>query len=148
DLATLRSIVQSFVAVFPRSWAMIATNSLETPTVGLVASKNGERFDIEQIRKRLHLIDLPRSPIELGITDELALLGSFIAGPRSLARFAGDAPLNTDDHPVVAYRAPRITYAADSLPRDRLITLLHETNIEVDELVAPPYDNTWDSRLA
>ena len=43
---------------------------------------------------------------------------------RRCERFAGDAPLNTDDRPVVAYRAPRITYAPDSLPRDRLFALL------------------------
>ena len=35
---------------------------------------------------------------------------------RRLQRFAGDAAANTDDHPVVAYRAPRITYAPDSQP--------------------------------
>ena len=50
---------------------------------------------------------------QFGIVDDFSLLGSFIAGPRALARFAADAPLNTDDHPVVAYRAPHITYAPD-----------------------------------
>ncbi len=35
----------------------------------------------------------------------MALLGSVIAGPQALARFAGRAPLNTDDRPVVSYRA-------------------------------------------
>jgi hypothetical protein len=29
---------------------------------------------------------------------------------------------------VVAYRAPRVTYAPDSLPRDRLLALLRESN--------------------
>jgi spermidine synthase len=75
-------------------------------------------------------------PAEFGIIDVLSLLGSFVAGPRSLVRFAGDAPLNTDDHPVVSYRAPRVTYMADSLPRDRLIALLHEVRVDPNELVA------------
>jgi spermidine synthase len=90
---------------------------------------------------------MPRSPVELSITDDLALLGSFIAGPRALARFAGNAPLNTDDRPVVAYRAPRITYAPDSLPRDRLIALLREVEISPDELIAARDDAVWASRL-
>lgn len=148
DLDTLRSIVGTFLTVYPHGWAMLATNSLDTPIVGLVARGDGGRFEVGQTRERLAGAAMPRSPAEFGITDELALLGSFIAGPRALARFAGNAPLNTDDHPIVAYRAPRITYAPDSLPRDRLIALLGEVKIGPDELVAAPYDNAWASRLA
>jgi len=136
DLETLRSIVRSFLAVYPGGWAMLATNSLETPVVGLVARTDGGRFDAGRARVRA----------EFGVDDNLALFGSFIAGPRSLARFAGDAPLNTDDRPVVAYSAPRITYAPDSLPRDRLIDLLHQMEISPEELVDA--DTAWRSRLA
>jgi spermidine synthase len=147
DLETLRSIVRAFVTVYPRGWALLATHSLDTPVVGLVARGDGSRFDVGQVRARLAGGATPRSPAEFGIADDLALLGSFIAGPRSLARFAGSAPLNTDDHPVVAYRAPRMTYVPDSLPRDRLMALLREVEITPDELVAMP-DNAWASRLA
>jgi spermidine synthase len=146
DLETLRSIVRAFVTVYPSGWALLATHSLDTPVVGLVARDGGDRFNIEQVRARLAGVATPRSPAEFGIVDDLALLGSFIAGPRSLARFAGDAPLNTDDHPVVAYRAPRITYVPDSLPRDRLTALLREVEIGPDELVAAP-ESGWAARL-
>jgi spermidine synthase len=138
DLDTLRSIVRSFAAVYPGGWAMLATNSLETPVVGLVALGDSERIDVARVRKRA----------EFGIDDELALLGSFVAGPRALATFAADAPLNTDDRPVVAYRAPRITYVPDSLPRDRLLALLREFAISPDELVAASTPAAWRSRLA
>ena len=148
DLETLRSIVRAFLIVYPRGWAMLATNSLDTPVLGLVARGEADRFDVGQVRARLSGVAMPRSPVEFGISDDLALLGSFIAGPRSLARFAGNAPLNTDDHPVVAYRAPRITYVPDSLPRDRLIALLREVEISPDELLAAPRDSAWASRLA
>ncbi|MBX9964622.1 MAG: fused MFS/spermidine synthase [Burkholderiales bacterium] len=136
DIDTLRSIVRTFVAVHPHAWAMLATNSLDTPVLGLVAHADGRRFDPEEIRRRLTTAALPHSPGEFGIADEFALLGGFVAGPRALARLAGNAPLNTDDHPVVAYRAPRITYAPDSLPRDRLLALLNEVDIDPDELLA------------
>jgi spermidine synthase len=138
DLDTLRSIVRTFVAVYPGAFAMLATNSLDTPVVGLVALGDSGRFDIRSVRRRA----------EFGIDDDLALFGSFIAGPPALARFAGDAPLNTDDRPVVAYRAPRIAYVPDSLPRDRLIALLHEFEISPDELVAASAHAAWRSRLA
>ncbi|MGQ0698520.1 MAG: fused MFS/spermidine synthase [Panacagrimonas sp.] len=148
DLDTLRSIVQTFLLVYPRGSAMLATNSLDTPTLGLVSGADGNSFAIAQVRKRLIGIPMPQSPAQFDITDDLALLGSFVAGPRALARFAGNAPLNTDDHPVVSYRAPRITYAPDSLPRDRLLDLLREVEISPEELLAAPHDLAWESRLS
>ncbi len=148
DLETLRSIVQSFIAVYPGGWAMLASNSLETPVLGLVGLESNGRFDVERLRQRLAGTALTKSPAVFGIEDEFALLGSFAAGPQALARFAGRAAANTDDHPVVAYRAPRITYAPESLPRDRLIALLHELSIEPSELIGASADAAWTRRLA
>ncbi|MEO8064024.1 MAG: fused MFS/spermidine synthase [Pseudomonadota bacterium] len=151
DLETLRSIVQSYRRVYPRGWAMLATNSLETPVLGLVSRRDGERFALVDLRGRLASARLPRPPQEFGIADDLALLGGFIAGPEALTSFAGDAPLNTDDRPVVSYRAPRITYeagyAAAFAPRDRLLSLLHDLSIRPGELLAGE-DGAWMPKLA
>ena len=100
------------------------------------------------MRARLRDAALPISPAEFGIEDEFALLGSFVAGPESLARFAGPVPANTDDHPLVAYRAPRITYAPDSQPRDRLLALLAEVEVAPLEVIAQSADETLPHRLA
>lgn len=148
DLETLRSIVRAFLVAFPDGWAMLATHSLDTPVLGLIAREDGERFDVARVQSRLATATMALGLAAFGLDDEFAVLGGFIAGPRALARFAGNAPLNTDDRPVVAYRAPRTTYAADSLPRDRLIALLREVEIRPDELVAAPQDEVWPSRLA
>lgn len=148
DLDTLRSIVRAFLEAYPHGWAMLATNSLDTPVVGLLARERGEGFDVEQVRLRLASAAMSPHPAELGVADDFALLGSFIAGPSSLVRFAGDAPLNTDDHPVVMYRAPRITYVPDSQPRDRLIALLRALAIAPEELLVAAHDGNWDTRLA
>jgi spermidine synthase len=148
DLGTLRSIVQAYLAVYPGAWAILATNSLDTPVLGLVARNDGGRFDQNQVRKRLASNALPQQLADFGLADEFALLGGFIAGPQALSRFAGDAPLNTDDLPIVAYQAPRITYAADSLPRDRLLSVLAQLGIEPSDLMASGADAPWQSRLA
>ncbi len=147
DLETLRSIVQSFVSVYPDGWAMLASNSLETPVLGLVGRGDAGRFDASALREHLASVVLPERLANIGIEDEFALLGSFVAGPKALKRFAGNAAANTDDHPVVAYRAPRITYTPDSLPRDRLIALLRELSIEPDELVAASPETELPRRL-
>ncbi len=159
DLETLRSIVQSFVAVYPGAWAMLATNSLETPVLGLVGRADNSpagHFDLDLDQLRLRLADKawPQALADFGITDEFALLGSFIAGPQALKRFAGSAPRNTDDHPVVAYRAPRITYAPDSLPRDRLLALLQwlhadsADSADPTQLIDANLPPAWGQRLA
>jgi spermidine synthase len=148
DLDTLRSVVRSFLHEYPHAWAMLATNSLDTPVIGLVA-RNGEgSFDITAVREHLDMAQTSLRAADFGLSDEFTLLGSFVAGPVSLSRFAAGAPLNTDDHPIVMYAAPRITYAPDSLPRDRLITLVGELGLEPGELLANASDGDWNHRLA
>ncbi len=152
DVATVQIIVRSFLAAHPNTWAVIATNSLETPVLGLVTRKDAARFSVREVRERLARPTLPQALSDFGLTDEFALLGSFVAGPSSLARFAAGAALNTDDRPLVAYRAPRITYAPDSLPRDRLLGLLREWQIDTDDLAesdastAPRLAAYWRAR--
>jgi spermidine synthase len=147
DVETLRSIVRSFTKVYPQGWAVIASNSLETPVLGLVARAGEDRFDMAEVQGRFSHLALPQSVASLGLEDAIAVLGSVVAGPAALRRFADDAPANTDDHPVVAYRAPRITYAPDSTPRDRLIALLRELSVNTDELLAPTPDPAFSLRL-
>ena len=148
DLDTLRSIVQAFISVFPDGRAILASNSLETPVLGLVGRRNNSTIDVEGLRQHLANSALPKSPADFGIEDEFALLGSFVAGPKALAHFAGHTIANTDNHPIVAYLAPHITYAPDSLPRDRLITLLHELSSEPAEMLNATTDSAWSRRLA
>ena len=150
DLETLRSIVQSFMQVYPSGSAILASNSLETPVLGLIGrSDDGALFDVARVRQRLASAGWPTPPSAFGIEDEFALFGSFVAGPKALLKFAGTSPENTDDHPVVAYRAPRITYAPDSQPRARLIALLSELTIEPSDLAAASTgDAEWNRRMS
>jgi len=169
DLPTVRSIVRSFVTVNRQAWAVLASNSLETPVLGLLARAQaggsdgrdqGEswrddeaRFDEIEIRARLASLArsaLPERATRLGFEDELAVLGSAVAGPAALRRFADGAPANTDDHPVVTYRAPRLTYAPASSPRDRLLELVTELGVAVPEewLASPQRDRAFAARLA
>jgi spermidine synthase len=148
DIDTLRAVVQSFRTVYPDGWALLATNSLETPVIGLIGSNSARHFAPDQVRARIARATWPRSPSAFGLGDEFAVLGSFIAGPESLARFAGHAAANTDDRPVVAYGAPRITYAPDSRPRDRLVALLDELSIAPADLIESSADPAQQQRFA
>ncbi len=149
DLASLRSIVAAFLHVFPDAAAMLATHSLDTPVLGLVGRVGGTRFDLAAVQGRLaQTAALAHPPAGLGLVDAFAVLGSFVGGPGALQRFAGDAPANTDDHPVVASLAPRLVYAPDSSPRDRLVALTHALGVAPGELVDPGADPATVARLA
>jgi spermidine synthase len=148
DLDTFRSITKSFLSVYPQASALIASNSLETPVIGLIGQRDVVRIDVDAVRAHLARVTTINGLTDIGIEDEFALLGSFIAGPAALDRFAGDADINTDDRPIVAYRAPRITYAPDSRPRDRLIALLQASFVRPEDIVSPLTDNASQSRLA
>jgi spermidine synthase len=100
------------------------------------------------VRQRVRTVALPHAPAHFGLHDEWAVLGSFIAGPQALVRLARGAPINTDDHPVVSYRAPRITYAPDSRPAERLIELLRTLSTAPDEVLSEDADAVTRARLA
>lgn len=123
DLETLRLIVASFLHAFPDGAAILASNSLETPVIGLIGRVPDAHGEQRAGGHRLEPQD--GTFAAFGLDDPYSLLGAYVAGPAALTRFASDAPLNTDDHPRVAWRAPRITYApSGERARDRLIALL------------------------
>ena len=147
DLDTLRSIVRSYLEVYPHAAALLATNGLDTPTLGLVARRDDGPLDADALATHLAQPQTAQLAARFGFVDELAVLGSFIADAQSLRRFAADAPLNTDDHPVVAYSAPRITYSPGSTPRERLFALLDAVDATPPEIVAHAPDAAFNARL-
>lgn len=148
DLASLASIVRSYQAVFPEAVAMLATNSLDTPTIGLVAFREGKLPGPLSLEHRLAA--LPSAVRnDFDFPDALAVAGAVVAGPDALKAFAASAVANTDDRPIVAYRAPFVTYAANEAPRDRLLAVVgawQATPGEVMKLTAD--DRVWGERLA
>ncbi|MDP4300003.1 spermine/spermidine synthase domain-containing protein [Leptothrix discophora] len=147
DLGSLRSIVRSFLTVWPEGVAVIATHSLSTPVLGLIGRRDGLRIDPAALHQRLADAAAGLQPARHGYVDELALLGSVVATPDALAAWSRDAEPNTDDHPVVAHLAPRITYAPDSRPADRLLALLGEWQVSPGRLLVDGADAGLTSRL-
>ena len=90
DLATLRSIVQSCVAVCPGGSAVLATSSLGTPGLRLIARPDDARFDPAAVRTRLRNFTLRARLAQLHLDDDFAVFGSFFAALGDLQRFAAD----------------------------------------------------------
>ncbi len=102
----LRSIVATFLAVFPDGYAWLigdadllligSTGPLEALDRGLVDAwtRPGVSADLAAV----------------GVRDPFSLLTSFIAGGHDLARYAGKAPVQTDDRLSLEFSAPHAIY--------------------------------------
>ncbi|MBC7471117.1 MAG: fused MFS/spermidine synthase [Ramlibacter sp.] len=137
DLQTLRSIVAAFTQVYPDAIAILASNSLDTPVIGLVGRPGAAPLRLQDVQARLDaLAPGVAGALKLArLDDAYAVLGSVLAGPASLRQFAAGAVPNTDDQPVVAQRAPWTSYRPGERPRDRLIALVRELKPVTDEVL-------------
>jgi spermidine synthase len=146
DTNSLRSVVRSFIAVYPDAVALLATNSLDTPTLGLLAW-NGAGPTPESVRRRL--ASLPHAArATFDLADEFAVLGAVVAGPGSLRAYSHGVPANTDDRPFVAYRAPFEAYAPQSLPRERLVGLVRDLHVDAGDVWPDgARADAWNARL-
>jgi spermidine synthase len=126
DLATLRSIVAAFMQVYPQGLAVLASNSLDTPVIGLIGQNQAAPWQLSHVQSRLQA-GTPRQQDAWRLArmdDAYAVLGSVLAGPQVLRSWSEGVQPNTDDHPVVAWDAPLTVHGPQTRPRERLASLL------------------------
>ncbi len=140
DSETLRSIVAAFVQVYPNAVAVLASNSLDTPVLSLLARPDEPVWDIGAVRARLASAPpaLAAALKQAHVDEVFAVLGSIVAGPQALHEFANNTLANTDDHPIVAHRAPWLNYAPSEPARDRLLTLVQSWAPRLEGVVNDP----------
>lgn len=59
-----------------------------------------------------------------GYDSVYSLLGTLLAGSRELSAFVAGSPLNTDDHSVVLFQAPRFVHGSPKPAKERLLALI------------------------
>jgi spermidine synthase len=109
--ADLKTILRTFLAVFPEAHAFLGLHNAQMPILLLVGAVRPLRLDPHRLMQRLRQRppsgrDLPG----LFVQDVRDLLGSYLLDRRGLARFAGEGPLNTDLVPRVLFDAPTSAY--------------------------------------
>lgn len=129
DLHVFRMIIRTFLQVFPEGQAYLATHSLQTPIIGLVAgAKDSLTYPSNYMDNRLSSPEFRRTLGFLRLDNTFALFGNFLADNRELKVFAGQGPVNTDDQPYVLFDAPNYAYADDEPPHVRLLTLIENVH--------------------
>ncbi|MGD8589047.1 MAG: fused MFS/spermidine synthase, partial [Chromatiales bacterium] len=136
DLETLRSIVRTYLEVFPQGAAYLAHFSLQAPILGLVSRTPAGGYPTDWLAVRARDESINRVLVELGLEDIYDLFGHYLAGSRELGEFAADAPLNRDDHPSVVFQAPHFAYADPQPAHVRLFALLDRFRADPVEVLA------------
>jgi spermidine synthase len=140
DLEGLRVIIRTFLQVFPEGTAYLAHYSLQTPIIGLIGTTQPVRYPPDWLDRRVHDATLRGKLHSLRLNDSYALLGNFLAGRDDLADFAGAGHLNTDDHPVITFEAPRFTYTRPQPASLRLIALINTFKPHPEQLLESPHN--------
>ncbi len=120
DLPTLKVIIRTFLSVYPDGFAVLNDFSLATPVIGLVGTKGTLALNPVQPENET----LQQALMGLKIASPVQPLQGYLGDGQALSAFAGPGPLNTDDHPLVLFRAPRSVYHGLDAPAVRLMAIL------------------------
>lgn len=135
DDFSIRVIVASFQQVFPHSSAFLANNNMRYPALALVGSMQPLAYAADYYEQRVTAPGLQNELKQLLLGDSKRLFGQLLFDGEQLTQLAAEAPVNTDDHPLIMYEAPRFTYRRDALPFGRLLPLLERFGVPQDKLV-------------
>ena len=124
DTQTLRTIVAAYQAVYPDAKAVLVSNSLDSPAIGLIARKNAAWPLVSDMQKKWRDPQNELSATQARLQDPYAVWGTVMADAESLRAFTSGVKPNTDDHLQVSFKAPWVTYAPQESPRDRLQEIL------------------------
>jgi spermidine synthase len=108
DGPALRSILRAFLDVFPDAHAVLLRVTLDTPVLGLVSGLAPGRYGADWFERRVGDPVLREALRQTGLASGMQLLGSLLAAPSALDAYCRDAPMNTDDRPLVLFEAPRL----------------------------------------
>lgn len=123
-LGTLRTIMRTYLKVFPEARALLAHYSVKMPIVGLAGSTGPMEYSRNWLARRVQDSSLAGEIASLRLGSDFELFGSFLADGSELTHFAGDGPINTDDRPVVTFEAPRFAYGHPEPAAHRLLALI------------------------
>lgn len=109
----LRSVVRTFLDVFPDAQAWWLHWEIDLPVLGLVGGTSPRRITPDWVEQGGPAEPTREAREAVGLNTSFSLLFRFAADATSLARWVGGSPLNTDARPVVAFLAPRLTVRAE-----------------------------------
>ena len=144
DMGVLKTIVRTFLQVFPEASAFLAHYSLTNPILGLVGGSPVIPTEAGWFDQRIGQEILKGRLNDLQLKNIYEFLGCYLAGAKDLSKFAGPGPLNTDDHPVVMFEAPCFVYSEQEPAFHRLLALIDALAPRTADVL--PAANDWEGQ--
>ena len=135
DESVLRSIVRTFLETFSNTHAFLLHFNVDIPALALIGTLDPLRLPANWFEQRLQDAGLRTRLRDAGLDRPINLLGCHVAGPEELRRFAADAPMGTDDFPIVLFAAPRFSARRDTPPHQLLLSFLAKCRAEPQRFV-------------
>lgn len=130
----LRSIVRTFLDTFSETRAFLLHFNVDIPALALVGTMDRPASGASAFEQRLDAPELRSRLRGAGLDRFINLAGCFVAAPETLRRFAGDAALSTDNHPVVLFAAPRFSIRRESRPETLLMSMLEACPVDLERI--------------
>ena len=124
DEATLRVVCRTFIEAFPDARAWLLRPNLDTPVLGLVGTLKPRRYPADWFARRVGEPGLRESLRAAGLGDTLSLLGRTVMGPVALERYAGNARINVDRHPLWSLTTPSTSSSLGPFPYSRIMKMI------------------------
>jgi spermidine synthase len=100
----LKALMRTFHAAFPH---VLVFNTIEDADLILVGSERPLTFDLDDLSRRMSLLDVSVDLRRVDVKSPPDLLSYFILGTREVEAFTGAGPLNTDDNALIEFQAPK-----------------------------------------
>jgi hypothetical protein len=120
--AMFRVVLRTFYRVFPEM-AVFYPHNQWTHFVLLVGWRDQMTIDFDRIAQRLTEPDVRADMAEIGLNNPYQLLASFVAAGRDLDNYLAGDTLNTRNHPIIEFEAPKQGYVRQ-ITLQNLITLM------------------------
>jgi len=150
DIQTVQTIVASYLMVFPDAKAVLASNSLDSPVIGLISRKNVNFPMVSEMNKNWLDPTKASSALKAKLEDPYAVWGSVLGDSKTLHEFSKNVAPNTDDFLQVSYKAPKVTYSPSDTPRSRLKQLVsvweNQPNREESDAIQSRLQAYWNAR--
>lgn len=107
SMEELRSITASLLKVFPNTMLWRNDFNIDYPILCLVAYRDEPAFSAEAAQRHASRLRKTEGIPAKFLENPTGLPLLFVCGPAELAEWARGAELNTDDHPLIEFSAPK-----------------------------------------
>lgn len=123
----LKTIIRTFISVYPETSAWLGNFGSQTPALALVGSESPVHFYWKRWEESLSDAELRAGMSNVYLDRAAEIVGGYIAARGELESFAGDGPINRTDRPTIEFSAPETLFSEDfeASKRDSLESLIH-----------------------